>query len=483
MTAPEHGSGSAADDPFTDVLAAIDQAHRLAADYLSGLRDRPVGQSVTPEEMTAALDEPLPEDGMPIAAVLEGWLGRAGKGIVASPGPRFFGFVNGGSTPAGLAGDWIAAALDQNAGMWLGSPAAVHTELVALRWLKELFGLPADWVGGLTTGASMANLVGLGAARQWASVRLGFDAGRDGLAGATPIRVLSSTEIHSSARKALGVLGLGRATVEEIPAPGGVIDLDGLREALARLDGPAIVVASAGEVNTGAFDDLAAMADLCTAHEPGAWLHVDGAFGLFAALSPAHAHLVAGVDRADSVAVDGHKWLNVPYDCGFALVRDGEALRGAFAASGAYIAPAHTDSWDPLTHVPEMSRRFRALAVWCTLKSLGRQGYRAIVERCCANAAAFGTWVDAQPDLELMAPVPLNIVCFRLAPPGVPADRRDDINRRAVTALQQDGRAFVTGTVWRGRAAIRAAFDNWATGPADVEILQTAVAEIAKRDL
>jgi glutamate/tyrosine decarboxylase-like PLP-dependent enzyme len=476
-------AAAASDPPFDTFRQPLAQAHALALAYLADLPRRPVSRVASPAEMAAALDEPLPEEGSDPAAAVAEWFARAEPGIVASPGPRFFGVVIGGSTPAALAGDWLASALDQNAGMWLLGPAAAQTELTVLRWLKALFGLPPAWSGALTSGGTMANLVGLAAARQWAGARLGFDAAADGLAGRPPIPVLASTEIHVSARKALATLGLGRAAVRCLPAPGGALDLTALDEALIGIPGPAIVVANAGEVNTGAFDDLAAIADRCARHPGGAWLHVDGAFGLFAAVAPRHAHLVAGVERADSVAADGHKWLNVPYDCGFAFVRDGDALRGAFATAAAYLADGGEGAppWDAVNSVPEMSRRFRALAAWCALKAAGREGYRALVERCLANAASFAAWIEAAPGVELAAPAPLNVVCFRYVLPDAPPEESDAFNRRAVAALQADGRVFVTGTVWRGRAAIRAAFDNWATGPGDVAVLREAVAEVGAR--
>jgi glutamate/tyrosine decarboxylase-like PLP-dependent enzyme len=460
---------------------ALDRAHALALDYLAGLRERPVSRRPEPAAMAVALDEALPEQGCEPAAAVGEWFARAEPGITASPGPRFFGFVTGGATPAALAGDWLAAAIDQNAGLWLGSPAAVQTEIVVLRWLKELFGLPAAWEGALTSGATMANLVGLAAARQWAGGRLGFDPSRDGLAGQPAIPVVSTTEIHASARKVLGTLGLGRANAVALPAPEGAVDPDALSAELARHPGPVIVVANAGEVNSGAFDPIDAVADRCAAHPGGVWLHVDGAFGLFAAASPRLRHLVRGIERADSVAADAHKWLNVPYDAGFAFVRDGDALRGAFAVDAAYLAPDPGAPWDPYTHVPEMSRRFRALAAWCALRAAGREGYRDLVERCVANAASFASWVAAEPGLRLMAPAPLNIVCFRVEPAGIDSAALDDLNRAAVVAIQRDGRAFVTGTVWRGQAAIRAAFDNWMTGPKDVRLLEEAVRDAARR--
>jgi glutamate/tyrosine decarboxylase-like PLP-dependent enzyme len=458
--------------------AALARAHALAIAFLASLPDRPVSQVPAPEEMAAALDEALPECGGDAAAVVDEWFTRAERGITASPGPRFFGFVTGGVTPAALAGDWLASAIDQNAGLWASSPAAAQTELVVLRWLKELFGLPAEWAGALTSGATMANLVGLAAARQWAGRRLGFDAAGEGLAGHPPIIVVSSTEIHLSAVKCFGTLGFGRNQVRRVRAPGGVVDIGALASLLREIDGPVIVVGNAGEVNSGHFDDLAALADLRDAHPGGAWLHVDGAFGLFAAVSPRLAHLTRGIERADSLAADAHKWLNVPYDSGFAFVRDAAILREAFAAGGAYVLGSA--GWDPFTHVPEMSRRFRGLAAWCALKAWGRVGYRALVERCVDHAAAFARWVAVTPGVELMNPAPLNIVCFRLLRAGLAAGATDELNRAAVRALQQDGRAFVTGTIWNGHAAMRAAFDNWQTTLDDVVLLQDAVAEVSR---
>ena len=323
----------------------------------------------------------------------------------------------------------------------------------------------------------MANLVGLIAARQWAGRRLGFDAAADGLAGHPPLIVVSSTEIHLSALKCLGTLGLGRNQVRQVAAPGGSVDIAAMAALLRGIDAPVILIGNAGEVNSGHFDDIAALADLRDAHPAGAWLHVDGAFGLFARLLPRLAHLTRGIERADSVAADAHKWLNVPYDSGFAFVRDAGILREAFLAGGAYVVGSA--GWDPYTHVPEMSRRFRALAAWCTLKAFGREGYRAIVERCVDNATVFARWIEAQPGLDLMNSAPLNIVCFRIVRAGLDDASTDALNRAAVDAIQRDGRAFVTGTVWNGRAAIRAAFDNWLTTLDDVAILQAAVEDIA----
>jgi glutamate/tyrosine decarboxylase-like PLP-dependent enzyme len=308
---------------------------------------------------------------------------------------------------------------------------------------------------------------------------MGFDPGRDGLGGHPQISVVASTEAHSSIRRVLATLGLGRESIRAVPADGGRVDLHALEEELAKIDGPAIVVANAGDVNTGAFDPLDEVAAICRAHPGGVWLHVDGAFGLFAALSPRTAHLVRGIELVDSVTVDAHKWLNVPYDSGFSFVRDPEMLTGTFATAAAYLTPGAVA--DPADYVPELSRRFRGLPAWCALKAYGREGYREVVERCLDNAALLGSWIAATEDLELLADVNLNIVCFRYAPPGWDEDARDDLNRRAVTAIQEDGRAFVSGTAWNGHAAIRAAFDNWATSAGDVRILTEALADTGRQ--
>jgi glutamate/tyrosine decarboxylase-like PLP-dependent enzyme len=475
---------TATPNPYADSTRAMERAFDLARSYVAGLPTRPVAHAPSPEDMAAALDEPLPEAASDPVAAVEEWFARAEPGIVASAGPRFFGFVVGGATPAALAGDWLASALDQCGGIWASSPAAAQTELVVLRWLKELFGLPPAWAGTLTGGATQGNLVGLAAGRQWAGGQLGFDPAEDGLAGHPPIPVVASRAIHASAVKALGTLGFGRGAGRLVDAPGGPVDVVALGRALAAIEGPVVVVANAGEVNTGQFDDLARVADLCQGHPGGAWLHVDAAFGLFAAASPRLRDRLVGIERADSVAADGHKWLNVPYDCGFAFVRDAAVLRAAFAAGAPYISGSA--GWDADDFGPDMSRRFRGLAAWCALRAYGRAGYRALVERCVDHAVAFARWADASPGLELMnrertLVTPLNVVCFRYAPPGLDDGSADALNRAAVAAIQADGRAFVTGTVWEGRTAVRAAFDNWATGPEDVAVLQETVVEIGER--
>ena len=304
---------------------------------------------------------------------------------------------------------------------------------------------------------------------------MGFNAARDGMGGHPPIAVISSAEVHQSAIKACGILGLGREAISKVPSHGGAIDLDAFRRALSQVTGPAIVIANAAEVNTGAFDPIRSIAAASAAHPGGAWLHVDAAFGLYAALAPELRPLLDGIELADSVATDGHKWLNVPYDCGIVFVRDGGDLRNAFSATASYLSLSDAPAvWNAMDYVPEFSRRLRALSVWCALRSTGRDGMRKIVERAIANTRQFAAWIAQQPELELMAPAHLNIACFRVRGDASP-EREDDLTARVVEEMQRGGIAYVTATRWNGRVAIRAAFDNWTTSAEDVNSLQRAV--------
>ena len=321
----------------------------------------------------------------------------AAPGLVASPGPRYFGFVTGGALPAALAADWLAAAWDQNAFSAISSPAAAVVEEVACGWLLDLLGLPAESGAGLTTGAQMANVTGLAAARGALLARAGWDVEERGLSGAPPLRVLAGEEAHVTVWRALRLLGVGRAAVEVVPADGqGRMRADALAEALAAGDGAAaIVCAQAGNVNTGAIDPLADI--VAAAREHGAWVHVDGAFGLWAAASPALAGLVAGAGDADSWATDGHKWLNVPYDCGVVAVRDRDAHAAAMGMTASYLVRVGDAERSNSDWVPEASRRARGFAVYAALRSLGRDGVAELVERCCALARAAGRPDGARP--------------------------------------------------------------------------------------
>ncbi|WP_238016731.1 pyridoxal-dependent decarboxylase [Dactylosporangium sp. AC04546] len=456
-----------------EALPALRQVYDAAGPYLDGLAERLVHDRVA-EPLLDRLGGPLPETGRGTAAAVEELLRVGTATATASAGPRFFHFVIGGSTPAALAADWVVSLLDQNAFVKASSRFADAAERVALDWLRQLFGLPAGWGGALTASATFANVAGLTLATHWWAERHGADLAADGLAGLPRMPVLATRLLHPSARKALQLIGHGKDTAEIFDAPA---ELGGR---LRDLGAPAVIIATAGEPNAGAFDSLEDLAELAEQH--GAWLHVDGAFGLFAALSPRTAHLTAGVERADSVAADAHKWLNVPYESGFVLVRDPSRLGAAFGMPGAPYLPGPDDPRGGFGLLgPESSRRARALPIWATLAAYGRDGYRAMVERHCDLARHLAAAVDAAPDLERLAEVPLNVVCFRYRPPGLAEPELDALNRRLAEELLDDGRVYAGGTVHEGRAALRPAISNWRTTEADLDLLVAVVRELGAK--
>ena len=465
-------------DPRDETAAAAAFAYEQAGEYLAGLDERPVlPQGV--DDAVARFGGPFPEQGSGAVAALEELLTGL-DAATGSSGPRFFHFVTGGVTPAALGADWLATALDQNAFSWVGSPLGTRLETVALDWLKELFALPAEWGGALTTGATAANFMGLAAARQWWGEQHGRDIGSDGMAGLPAVPVLSSGFIHASALKALAMVGVGRSSVRTFSRDAaGRIDLPALESALRGLGGaPAIIVGNAGDVNVGEFDPLAELADL--AEEHGAWLHVDGAFGLFARVSPRVEALAEGVDRAHSVIADGHKWLNVPYDCGFAFVRDSGLLAKVFSLAAAYLPEDEPEpTYGYLT--PESSQRARSIAVWAALRAWGRTGYREMVERHLDLAQRLAQRVDEAPDLERLADVPLNIVCFRYRPPEMPEEELDGLNARLGEDVLADGRVYVGTTSFAGKTAFRPAIVNWRTQEGDVDLLVDVLRELGSK--
>ncbi|QFZ21746.1 pyridoxal phosphate-dependent decarboxylase family protein [Saccharothrix syringae] len=469
-------------DPLNDrvnAAEALGLVARAAGPYLDALPDLPV-RDAAHAHLLDDLDGPLPESGDgAVAAVAE--LLRVGvPAATHSSGPRFFHLVVGGATPAAQAADWVVSLLDQAGGVWLSSPLAARAEAVVLRWLKELFGLPGGYGGVLTSGATLANLVGLACARSWWARQHGVDVVADGLAGLPRMPVFASGYLHSSTRKSLQVLGLGRDHVRTPTRDdAGRLDVAALDRELADA-GPAVLVGTAGEVNAGDYDPLDEMADVARRH--GAWLHVDGAFGLFAALSPRTAHLVRGVGRADSVAADGHKWLNAPYDSGFAFVRDRDLLARTFGNGLApYLPEPDGESVNSNTLSPESARRARALPIWAALRAYGREGHRAMVERHLDLVLRLGRRIAESPDLELLAPITLFVVCFRYRPPGVPDDELDGLNRRLGEALVEDARVYAGTTVYRGVVALRPAIVNWRTTEPDVDLLVTVVRELGAR--
>jgi len=467
--------------PFEPRREEIEEIVALAAEaaraYQAVVDDVPTRRP-NAEAVSRSFRRSLPESGIGAAATMRELLAGV-DATVATSGPRCYHFVIGGSTPAAFGADWMATAWDQIAYAWVTSPLACDLELISLAWLRELFGLPAGWHGVMTTGATMANFVGLASARQWWGERHGFDAAEQGLAGAPPMPLLTSGHIHGSAVKCLALLGLGRASVRRLTSDAvGTLDLAKLEEALRSLDGaPAVVLATVGEPNAGACDPVEAIADLTERY--GAWLHVDGAFGLFARLAPRSAHLAAGVERAQSVCVDGHKWLNVPYDCGFGFVADGALLGRAFRYSGEYLPDPDDPRPNFGTIGPESSRRARAFAVWATLRAYGRDGHRAMVERHLDLGARLARLVDAAPDLELLAPVPLSVVCFRANPGGLDETALDALNTRLGEALLADGRFYAGLTTYAGKVALRPALVNWRTREEDVDAFVATVRELA----
>ena len=451
-----------------------------ASRYLGSL-DRLPAREKDADDAALAVNGRLPETGVGTLDAVAQLIESAPRAVTRSAGPRYFHFVTGGSTPAALAADWLTSTFDNMAGVWVSSPFGAQLEKVSLGWLKELFDLPREWGGVLVTGATMANFSALAAARQWWGERHGADIAKQGLAGLPAIPLFSGGFIHASAIKALGMLGVGYGSVKQLTADAaGRIDLDALAEALGSLRGePAIVMATAGEVNAGGFDPIDAMAEI--AHEHNAWLHVDGAFGLYARISPLVAHHARGMERADSVISDAHKWLNVPYDCGFAFVREERLLHSVFGIGAPYFPETVAGRPDYLMLGPEMSRRARALAVWATLAAYGREGYRALVERHVRLARRLADQVKADDDFELLEDPVLNVVCFRYRPSGLPESEVDALNRRLGQAILDDGRVYFGTTVYAGRVAFRPAVSNWRTGEADVDLILPIARELGSR--
>jgi glutamate/tyrosine decarboxylase-like PLP-dependent enzyme len=441
---------------------ALEYVLETAKRYLAELDQSPVLPATG-----VRFDGALPEEGdgalEALTELVAGW-----DVATRSSGPRFFHFVTGGTTPAALGADWLTSLLDQNSFSAVSSPYGAQLEDVAIRWLLDLFELPSDWSGVLTSGATMANFVGLAGARRWWAEQHGVDVDERGFAGLPAAPVFSSAYVHASARKALAMIGIGRESVQ-------VVDLEGLEHGLRELNGaPAIVIGNAGDVNTGDFDSLARIADLADKHR--SWLHVDGAFGLFARLTPRASALTDGVERAQSVIADGHKWLNVPYDCGFAFVRDSAYLRPPFQLTAAYLPSDERPS-------PEASRRARAIAVWATLRAYGRSGYRAMVERHLDLAQRLSQRIDETPELQRLAETRLNIVCFRFRPPGLGEEQLDDLNLALGQDVLADGRVFFGTTRYDRKVAFRPAIVNWRTTERDVDLLVDVLLELGARSL
>ncbi|MET9300111.1 pyridoxal-dependent decarboxylase [Micromonospora aurantiaca] len=441
-----------------------------AADYRLSLPDRPVGVPVDQAALNEAFAGPLPDAPTPPEQVLAELVAAAEPGLVATAGPRYFGFVIGGALPAATAADMLAAGWDQNAFNAVTSPAAVAAEAAAGTWLKELLGIPATASVGFVTGGQAANTAGLAAARHQMLADSGWDVERRGLSGAPAVRVFAGAERHATVDRSLQLLGLGTDALRPVPTgPQGAIDPHALAAALRDAGpGPTIVCLQAGNVNTGACDDLRRACDLV--HRYGGWAHVDGAFGLWAAVSPSTRHLVDGLEAADSWACDGHKWLNLPYDTAFAFCARPDAHAAAMSLAAAYlVGSGGVPVGAELT--AESSRRARGFAVWAGLRELGRDGVAALVERCCALARRFADGLSAA-GFEVVNDVVLNQVLV-----GFGDDARTD---RVVAAVQADGTSWAGGTTWRGRRLMRISVSNATTTEADVDRSVAAIARLAR---
>ncbi|MEV7523542.1 pyridoxal-dependent decarboxylase [Streptomyces sp. NPDC091371] len=437
--------------------AALRQAYGHAVEWLASLPDRPVPAHASVDEIMRALGVELP-DGPGVPADVVDLLATACEpGLTAFPSGRFYGFVVGGTEPAALAADWLVSAWDQNCVMRAASPAYAAAEEVAGAWLLDLLGLPSGSAVGFTTGATMANFTCLAAGRDAVLRRTGWNVARDGLTGGPGVRVLAGEDRHMAVDLALRYLGLGMPELVKADDQGR-IEAEALRHALAGGGGqqPTILILQAGDIHSGAFDPFAET--IRAAREAAAWVHVDGAFGLWAAASPAYAHLTAGCGDADSWATDAHKTLNVPYDCGLAIVRDPSALKAAMGLQGHYLI--HDERGDPIDKVPELSRRGRAFPVWAALRSLGRHGVADLVDRLCRHAGTFATGIARIEGATVLNDVVFTQICASFG--------TDERTERVLARLLDDGTAWISGSSWHGRRVMRISVSNWSTTDDDV---------------
>ncbi|HET7786274.1 MAG TPA: pyridoxal-dependent decarboxylase [Myxococcales bacterium] len=445
----------------------LEAACAAALRYLDALPGRAVGASADAAALRAALGGPLPEQGEPPAQVVEDLAREADPGLVASAGPRFFGFVVGGSLPAAVGADWLTSAWDQNAGLFVLSPAAAVVEEIVAGWMKDLLGLPPASSMGMVTGGQMANTTCLAAARHSVLAAAGWDVETQGMTGAPRVAVLAGDEAHVTVYGALRLLGLGDGSVVRVPSDAQGRMLPGaLRDALQAQRGPAIICAQAGNVNTGGFDPLEEVVRIARERQD-VWIHVDGAFGLWARASATRKHLAAGIEGCDSWATDAHKWLNVPYDSGLAFVRDAAAHRAAMARTAAYLQRSASDR-DNYELTPEFSRRARGFAVYAALRSLGRGGLGKMIDRCCEHAALFAELLSKAPGVRVVNEVVLNQVLVRFERPGASPEEGDRWTREVIARVQRGGVCWLSGTVHRGRALMRISVCNWSTAEDDV---------------
>jgi glutamate/tyrosine decarboxylase-like PLP-dependent enzyme len=443
----------------------LGQIAEYAAAYRAGIGERAQRPELTAQEAVARFDAPTPEAGAPLEQVISELIALSEPGLAAMVGPRFFGWVIGATQPAGVAADWLASAWGQNTGNSAATPASYAVEEVAGRWLLDLLDLPRECSVGFVTGATMANFTCLAAARSEVLRRAGWDCEARGLFAAPPIHVVVGEEAHSTVFSALKYLGLGTERVVTVASDGeGRIRGEAFAAAIKPLTGPIIAIAQAGHINSGAFDPFDEIVPL--AREKDAWLHVDGAFGLWARATRDLAHLGRGVEQADSWGTDGHKWLQTPHDCGYAIVRDRAAHRRAMLIAASYLPEG--DQRHPADYVPELSRRARGFPTWAMIRALGRAGIGDMVSRHCALARRFAQRLTAEPDIEVMNEVVLNQVAVRLGTDLDP-ERADALTQRAIARVQREGECFVGGALWRGRQIVRISVISAPTTEADID--------------
>jgi glutamate/tyrosine decarboxylase-like PLP-dependent enzyme len=454
----------------------LQRARDLAAAYLEEIPRRHVAATATGDQLRAAMGQPMPDDGVPAEQVLDDLAALAATGTAATQGPRHFGFVIGGSLPVATGADWLVSAWDQNAGVYVLSPLAAVAEETAARWLCELAGVGPSWTVGFVSGCQMASFTALAAARHHVLAAEGWDVEARGLFGAPPIDVVVSDESHYTIVNALRLLGLGGERLHRVGTDEqGRMRADALQAILADGSGPCVVCAQAGNVNTGAFDPLNDIADL--ARTRGAWLHVDGAFGFWARASASLSPLVAGIERADSIAIDGHKWLNVPYDSGIVFCAHGASHRRAMTLGAAYIIEDERER-DPHEFVPEESRRARGIPVYAALRHLGRKGLAALIERNVTQAQHVARRLAAHPRVTILNDVVLNQVLVRV---DHGTDNADAATRETIARVQADGTCWVGGTTWHGMAAMRISVSNWSTTIADMDRSAEAILALIPR--
>lgn len=460
---------------------ALEAALRYSLLYLSGLDRRSVAATANHEPLRSRLNKPLSDKGVNPEQVIDDLVKDVEGGILGSAGGRFYAWVIGGSLPSALAADWMVSTWDQNAALYACAPAAAIIEEVVGDWLKQLLGIPQVASFALVTGCQMAHATCLAAARHWLLAQRGWDVEQQGLFGAPPIRILSSTERHGSFERSVRLLGLGNSQVINLPTdPQGRLQPDALeREMENDPSAPTIVLLQAGDINIGAYDPFESLIPI--AKKYGAWAHIDGAFGLWAAASPRYRHLMRGAEQADSWATDGHKWLNVPYDCGYAFVADVEAHRASMSHRAPYLVH-DADARDQIDWNPEWSRRGRGLPTYAAIRELGSDGIAALIERCCKHCHSIVMGIGSLPGAEVVWEPVINqgLVRFLNPRPGASDEDHDRQTDRVIAAILSAGEAFFGGTTWRGRRAMRVSVCNWQTSDQDVERVIESVAEVLR---